>query len=123
MTNLYNFSASLVLSLVVIFAAISDGIAVEPALSVEQIAWHNASLAERKIIAENIGEDGARSLARRSKYEVIYNGTEKGGISQGLDQVYRAPNGKIIVYEAKGGNAYVRQSYGEVQGTSEWAVK
>jgi hypothetical protein len=48
---------------------------------------------------------------------------EQKTVRQGFDQVYRAPDGSVVVVEAKGGCSPLCRGYGAEQGTAEWAVK
>lgn len=76
-----------------------------------QEAWLSASLQGRVKIAEAIGEEGARELARAKGYERLCDGLGKV-LSQGPDQVYRASDGRIVVIEAKGGSGQLGHAYG-----------
>lgn len=87
-----------------------------------QQTWLSASEFERVRIAEGIGEDGAREFAKSKGYTTLYDGLQSK-ISQGPDQVYRALDGRVIVFEAKGGTGQLGHAYGHAQGTSEWAVE
>jgi len=90
--------------------------------TVEQRAWLAASPHERTRLAEKLGDDGARSMAKRLGLQPIYDGLDRT-IPQGPDQVYRGSNGRTIVYEAKGGGSPLSRAYGHAQGSPEWAVK
>ena len=87
-----------------------------------QEQWLKATPEQRVGLAESLGEDGARALAKKNRYEVIYDGLDRT-LPQGPDQVYRAADGRIIVYEAKGGSSSLGRAYGYEQGTPEWAVE
>lgn len=87
-----------------------------------QQAWLSASIDERVRLAEALGEDGARAVARSRGYTPLLDGTERS-LRQGLDQVYRAADGTVHVFEAKGGGSPLGRAYGFEQGTPEWAVK
>ena len=71
------------------------------AVSARQKAWLSASLQERVKLAEAIGEEGARALARLKDYETHFDGVGRV-LSQGPDQVYRAKDGSIVVIERRG---------------------
>ncbi|MCA9139014.1 MAG: hypothetical protein KDB00_19715 [Planctomycetales bacterium] len=73
-------------------------------------------------IAEKLGDNGARTYARKLGLQPIYDGLDRT-IPQGPDQVYRASDGRTIVYEAKGGSSPIARAYGHPQGSPEWAVK
>jgi hypothetical protein len=90
--------------------------------SLEQRAWLAASPQARMRMAEKLGDDGARTLARQRGLQPIFDGLDRT-IPQGPDQVYRASNGRIVVYEAKGGSSVLSLAYGHAQGSPEWAVK
>lgn len=87
-----------------------------------QQTWLKASPQERAKIAESLGEEGGRAMAKSKGYEPIFDGFDKS-IPQGPDQVYRAPDGRVIVYEAKGGSGQLGHAYGHPQGSAEWAVE
>jgi hypothetical protein len=84
--------------------------------------WLQSSFEQRMRIAERIGEHGAREMARANGYDTVYDGFGRM-LPQGPDMVYRASDGRLIVYEAKGGSAPLGHGYGYPQGTSEWAVE
>ena len=87
-----------------------------------QEIWLKSSTSERQLISERIGEEGAARWAESMGWtSLLGNGDRK--MSQGPDQVYRAPDGTVHVVEAKGGSSPLNRAYGYEQGTPEWAVK
>ncbi len=92
------------------------------AATARQQQWLAASLQERVRLAEALGEEGARTMAKSKGYEALYDGLESL-LPQGPDQVYRAADSRVIVYEAKGGSGQLGHAYGHPQGTTEWAVE
>lgn len=97
-----------------------------PALRDEEMwhrRWLNATPEERRQIAEEIGEAGAREYAARKGYVPIFDGRDRT-VPQGPDQVYLDPRtGETVVIEAKGGSSPLDQGYGYQQGTMCWTVK
>jgi len=91
-------------------------------LTPKQLQWQQSSIQNRILIAEKIGEEGAKAFASVKGYEPILNDADKA-IRQGFDQVYRAKDGSIVVIEAKGGTSPIGRAYGCEQGTPEWTVK
>ena len=91
-------------------------------MSLAQQQYLNATLDQRITIAESLGERGANEFAKKNGYESILTAEQKS-LRQGFDQVYRAPDGRIVVVEAKGGTSPLGHGYGAEQGTTEWAVK
>jgi hypothetical protein len=87
-----------------------------------QEAWWKATDYERKKMAEQIGEDGARRLARSKGWVPLLEEGKKT-VPQGPDHIYRGKNGIVHVVEAKGGSGQLGHAYGYPQGSSEWAVK
>lgn len=87
-----------------------------------QQKWLAATIGERMRLAETLGDEGARKMAKAKGYVVVFDGTERT-LPQGPDQVYRTADGRVIVYEAKGGSGQLGHAYGHAQGTSEWAVE
>lgn len=87
-----------------------------------QRQWLAATPQERVRLAEALGEDGARKMARSKGFETLYDGLKKA-LPQGPDQVYQARDGRVIVYEAKGGSGQLGYAYGYLQGSPEWAVE
>ena len=61
-------------------------------------------------------------MAVSKGYETVFDGRGKR-LLQGPDQVYKASDGRLIVYEAKGGSSQLGHAYGYPQGSSEWAVE
>ncbi len=87
-----------------------------------QEIWLKSSTSERQLISERMGEEGAARWAESMGWtSLLGNGDRK--LSQGPDQVYRAPDGTVHVVEAKGGSSPLNRAYGYEQGTPEWAVK
>ncbi|MBX3180331.1 MAG: hypothetical protein KF886_23520 [Candidatus Hydrogenedentes bacterium] len=91
-------------------------------LTSHQHAWHEASSETRKLMAEALGEAGAAQWAKGQGYEPVLDHTQKQ-FRQGVDQVYRTPDGKIVCLEAKGGTSTLGQRKGLTQGTPEFAVE
>ncbi|MCS6851289.1 MAG: hypothetical protein NZ700_08995 [Gemmataceae bacterium] len=84
--------------------------------------WLRATPEERALIAQEIGEEGARRFAQAKNWRPIFDG--KGcSYPHGLDQVYEAADGTIHVIEAKGGAGRLGHGYGHPQGSPEWAVE
>jgi len=73
-------------------------------------------------IAEFLGELGAEKLAKRNGWICILNSKNKN-LPHGFDQVYLAPNGRVIVVEAKGGTSQPGMAYGHPQGSIPWALE
>ena len=101
-------------------AAVKGDTGVGP--TARQQAWLKASPDERVLMAERIGEEGASALAEKRGHRPILTGEQKT-LRQGFDQVYRTPDGQVVVVEAKGGTGTLGRGYGAEQGTTEWAVK
>lgn len=107
-------------------------VAVEAADASSKIVAENATAAQRQWLAalpeqriklaENIGEEGARAMAKKQGLKPLMDGLGKT-LPQGPDQIYQATDGTIHVFEAKGGSSQTIQAYGHLQGTPEWAVK
>jgi hypothetical protein len=87
-----------------------------------QQAWHNASINERVLLAEDLGEEGGRAFAKAKGWTTVYDG-KSWSMVHGPDQVYRAANDTIHMIEAKGGSGQLGTGYGHLQGSSEWAVE
>ena len=87
-----------------------------------QLEWLAASPEQRVKLAEQLGEDGARQLARSKGWQPIVDGTGST-FRQGFDQVYRAADDLIVVVEAKGGVSPLGHAYGHPQASPEWSVK
>jgi hypothetical protein len=83
--------------------------------------WHASSLSQRQDLAEQIGENGAAIYAAEKGYVPLMGTTEKITL-HGPDGVYYAPDGKLVVIEAKGGTSSINRGYGYEQGTAEHAV-
>lgn len=92
-------------------------------LTPEQEEWINTSPEGRRGLGEQIGERGGRELAREMGMEAIFDGTSGKGIPQGPDQVYRARNGHIAVFETKANSSPKNKGYGFVQGSVEHTLK
>jgi hypothetical protein len=87
-----------------------------------QQAWLNASINERVLLAEDLGEEGGRVFAKAKGWTTVYDGTS-WSLVHGPDQVYRAADDTIHMIEAKGGSSQLGKGYGHPQGSSEWAVE
>jgi len=86
-----------------------------------QDQWLKATPDQRILLAEKLGEDGARRFAGEKGWRPIMDGTNST-LRQGFDQVYRAGN-VVHVIEAKGGGSPLGFAYGYPQGSPQWAVK
>jgi len=91
-------------------------------MTARQRQWLNATLEQRQVLAERLGEEGAERFAAKQDYKPLLQNGDKA-LRQGLDQVYRAKDGSIVVIEAKGGTSAINRAYGFEQGTPEWAVE
>jgi len=87
-----------------------------------QQQWLAATPQERVRLAEALGDEGARAMAKAKGYVSVYDGLGRM-LPQGPDQVYRAADGRVILYEAKGGAGRLGHAYGHSQGSPEWAVE
>ncbi len=87
-----------------------------------QQQWLAATPNERTRLAEALGEDGGRAMAKAKGYEPVFDGIGRT-LPQGPDAVYRAADGRRIVYEYKGGSGQLGHAYGHPQGSTEWAVE
>jgi hypothetical protein len=87
-----------------------------------QQAWLNASINERVLLAEELGEEGGRAFAKSKGWTAVYDGNS-GSMIHGPDQVYRSADDTVHVIEAKGGTSQLGKGYGHPQGSSEWAVE
>ena len=83
--------------------------------------WLASDLSQRQSIAEQIGVNGAERYAAQQSYVPLIGVSEKTTI-HGPDGVYWAPDGKLVVIEAKGGTSPINRSYGYIQGTPENAI-
>lgn len=98
---------------------IIDGLNLTP----EQEEWINTSPEGRRGLGEQIGERGGRELAKEMGMEAVFDGTSGKGIPQGPDQVYRAKNGRIAVFETKANSSPKNKGYGYIQGSVEHTLK
>lgn len=87
-----------------------------------QQAWLKASIYERALLAEDLGEEGGRAFAKSKSWAPVYDG-KSWSMVHGPDQVYRAADGTVHMIEAKGGSSQLGKGYGHPQGSSEWAVE
>ncbi len=87
-----------------------------------QQAWLKATVDQRVKLAEQVGDEGARSFAKAKTWNPVFDGTGRALI-QGPDQVYLGSDDLVHVIEAKGGSGQLGHAYGHPQGSSEWAVK
>lgn len=90
--------------------------------SARRLEWLRSTPEQRMILAERVGEEGAREFARAKGWKPLVDGT-KSTLRQGFDQVYRTADDMLIVVEAKGGGSPLGKAYGYPQGSPEWAVK
>lgn len=104
-------------------AAVATSSAIEQTgPTLRQRQYLGASDQQRVRIAEEIGEEGARAFAKSKGWTAISDGTKKG-IAQGVDQVYRDPDGFVHAVEAKGGTSQPKRFHGHMQGSPEHAVE
>lgn len=103
-------------------AAPVAGVGRSAAGSARQQAWLKATVDQRVKLAEQLGDEGARTFAKAKAWTPVFDGTGRG-LVQGPDQVYRASDGMVHVIEAKGGSGQLGHAYGHPQGSSEWAVE
>ena len=94
----------------------------QPRQTPAQREWLNASTEERRLLAEELGENGAMRWARKQGWRPLIE-SGKRTVPQGPDMVYRAGDGIVHVIEAKGGSGQLGHAYGYPQGSPEWAVK
>lgn len=87
-----------------------------------QQQWIKATVDQRVKLAEQLGDEGARTFAKAKGWSPVFDGKVRG-VVQGPDQVYRAIDGTVHVIEAKGGSGQLGRGYGYAQGSSEWAVE
>ena len=87
-----------------------------------QEAWLKASINERVLLAEDLGEEGGRAFAKSKGWTAVYDG-KSWSMVHGPDQVYRAADETVHMIEAKGGTSQLGKGYGHPQGSSEWAVE
>ena len=87
-----------------------------------QQAWLRATPEQRVALAEQLGDDGARALARQRGWQPLFDGAGRT-LPQGPDQVWRSADDVVHVIEAKGGGSPLNTAYGYRQGTPEWAVR
>lgn len=88
--------------------------------------WLNASPEVRTRLGEQIGEAGGRQLAERMGLKALFDGSAGKTNPQGFDQVYRASDGTVHVFECKANSSVIgKPTYtgGYAQGTPEHAVK
>lgn len=114
--------------------AVIEKVSAEELFTKEEMAefrnkWMNEGNLDERInrrreIAEKIGEEAAERWAKQKNWEKILGKDGKTPSHvQGYDQVWRKPDGKICVIEAKGGESPLGTGYGQKQGTIEWAQK
>lgn len=105
--------------------AVAEPTALAPATTaatLRQQVWLNASIKERVLLAEDLGEEGGRAFAKAKNWATVYDG-KSWSMVHGPDQVYRAVDGTVHMIEAKGGSSQLGKGYGHPQGSSEWAVE
>jgi hypothetical protein len=94
----------------------------------QSAAWRSATtLKQLNAVSEDVGEKGMEVKARALGYTPLLAPGSAGTAPQGFDGVYRAPDGAMVVAEAKGG--YAGQGVDDIlgygyrcrQGTIEWA--
>ena len=88
-----------------------------------RIPWKEATLNQRILLAEKIGEQGrARFAAERGWIKIL--GFRNRGIRQGPDSVYwDKRSGRLRVLEAKGGTSPLKWTFNSRQGTNLNAIK
>ena len=87
-------------------------------------AISNGDIQLKKNISEEIGEVGAEKLAKKLGMKPIMTKKDKSiGHPQGYDQVHRTRDGRIALFEAKGGDSYRSMTKYGMQGSPEWAAK
>lgn len=87
-----------------------------------QQTWLDATINDRVLLSEELGEEGGRAFAKSKGWETVYDGKSWSTI-HGPDQVYRGADGTVHMIEAKGGSGQLGRGYGHAQGSSEWAVE
>lgn len=92
------------------------------AITPRQQTWLDASINDRVLLAEELGEEGGRAFAKAKGWETVYDG-KSWSLVHGPDQVYRGADGTVHMIEAKGGSGQLGTGYGHAQGSSEWAVE
>jgi hypothetical protein len=102
--------------------AVAEETAVGSSATPRQQAWLNASISERVLLAEDLGEEGGRAFAKAKGWSSVYDG-KSWSMIHGPDQVYRAADDTVHMIEAKGGSSQLGKGYGHPQGSSEWAVE
>ena len=86
-------------------------------------ASSNGDIQLKKNISEEIGELGAEKLAKKLGMKPIMTKKDKSiGHPQGYDQVHRTRDGRIALFEAKGGDSYRSMTKYGMQGSPEWAA-
>ncbi len=88
-----------------------------------RLPWIKATLNQRILLAEKIGEQGrARFAAERGWIKIL--GSRNRGIHQGPDSVYwDQRSGRLRVLEAKGGTSPLKWTFNSRQGTNLNAIK
>jgi len=82
----------------------------------------------KRLISEELGEEGAERLCREKGWEPLLRKCDKAqNHPQGVDQVWRSPDGKLQVIEAKGiakGDSFrlPENRFGHKEGTPEWVI-
>ena len=88
-----------------------------------RLPWKEATLHQRILLAEKIGEQGrARFAAERGWIKIL--GSRNRGIHQGPDSVYwDQRSGRLRVLEAKGGTSPLKWHFNSRQGTNLNAIR
>ena len=88
-----------------------------------RLPWKEATLNQRILLAEKIGEQGrARFAAERGWIKIL--GFRNRGIHQGPDSVYwDKRSGRLRVLEAKGGTSPLKWTFNSRQGTNLNAIR
>lgn len=87
-----------------------------------QQTWLEATIDQRVRLAEQLGDEGARTFAKSKGWTPVFDGSVRG-LVQGPDQVYIGTDDVVHVIEAKGGSGQLGHAYGHPQASSEWAVE
>jgi hypothetical protein len=90
--------------------------------TIRQQAWLKSTVDQRIRLAEQLGDEGARTFAKAKAWTPVFDGIYRT-LVQGPDQVYLGSDDLVHVIEAKGGSSQLSHAYGHPQGSTEWAVE